>query len=64
MGAFCLQIMALKGVFHLDFPLHPLSLTHSVLASKIGAALVRTHDYAKAINYFEAAVRNGKRASL
>lgn len=35
------------------------SLTGRLLASKIGAALVRTHDYAKAINYFEAAVRNG-----
>lgn len=32
----------------------------SVLASKIGAALSRTHDYTKAINYYEAAVRNGE----
>lgn len=31
-----------------------------ILASKIGAALTRTHDFTKAINYYEAAVRNGQ----
>ena len=31
----------------------------SVLASKIGTALIKTHDFGKAINYYEAALRNG-----
>ena len=34
------------------------------MASKIGHALVRTHDYTKAINYYEAAVKSGGQASL
>eukprot|EP00045_Choanoeca_perplexa_P015875 m.206398 g.206398 ORF g.206398 m.206398 type:complete len:1328 (+) comp17103_c0_seq1:37-4020(+) len=37
---------------------------NAVLASKIGHALVRTHDYTKAINYYEAAVKSGGQASL
>jgi predicted negative regulator of RcsB-dependent stress response len=36
----------------------------AVLASKIGHALVRTHDYTKAINYYEAAVKSGGQPSL
>jgi tetratricopeptide (TPR) repeat protein len=29
------------------------------LASKIGTALIRTHDFDKAVNYYEAALKNG-----
>eukprot|EP00051_Salpingoeca_urceolata_P023185 m.390103 g.390103 ORF g.390103 m.390103 type:complete len:1321 (-) comp20074_c6_seq3:93-4055(-) len=36
----------------------------SALASKIGRALVKTHDYSKAINYYEAAVKSGDQSSL
>ncbi len=31
----------------------------SALATKIGQALVKTHNYGKAINYYEAALRSG-----
>uniref|UniRef100_A0A8C3VGA4 Tetratricopeptide repeat protein 21B n=1 Tax=Catharus ustulatus TaxID=91951 RepID=A0A8C3VGA4_CATUS len=34
------------------------------LASKIGKALIKTHNYSKAINYYEAAVRNGQQNFL
>ncbi|EGD75688.1 hypothetical protein PTSG_12640 [Salpingoeca rosetta] len=34
------------------------------LASKIGAALVRTHDFNRAIKYYEAAVKNGEQPHL
>ncbi|XP_041939131.1 tetratricopeptide repeat protein 21B [Alosa sapidissima] len=34
------------------------------LASKIGKALVKTHNYAKAINYYEAALRSGQQNFL
>eukprot|EP00730_Choanoeca_flexa_P019334 TRINITY_DN9437_c0_g2_i5.p1 TRINITY_DN9437_c0_g2~~TRINITY_DN9437_c0_g2_i5.p1 ORF type:complete len:1329 (+),score=492.54 TRINITY_DN9437_c0_g2_i5:125-4111(+) len=37
---------------------------NSALASKIGHAMVRTHDYTKAINYYETAVKSGGQASL
>jgi tetratricopeptide repeat protein 21B len=37
---------------------------NGALASKIGAALVKTHDYTKAVNYYEAAVKAGEVASL
>eukprot|EP01137_Pigoraptor_chileana_P035464 Opistho-2@29514 len=36
----------------------------SILATKIGKALVRTHNYSKAINYYVAAVKNGGQAFL
>lgn len=39
------------------------SLLSSVLASKIGSALIKTHDYKKAINYYEAAV-NGDQPNM
>ena len=35
-----------------------------MLASKIGAALVKTHDFNKAINYYEAAVKSGDQPEL
>jgi tetratricopeptide repeat protein 21B len=35
-----------------------------VLASKIGHALIKTHDYSKAINYYEAAVKSGEQVQL
>ena len=31
----------------------------AALASKIGQALVKTHNYGKAINYYEAALKSG-----
>ncbi|XP_041896700.1 tetratricopeptide repeat protein 21B isoform X3 [Corvus kubaryi] len=34
------------------------------LASKIGKALIKTHNYSKAIGYYEAAVRNGQQNFL
>ncbi|XP_015214562.1 tetratricopeptide repeat protein 21B isoform X1 [Lepisosteus oculatus] len=34
------------------------------LASKIGKALVKTHNYSKAINYYEAALKNGQQNFL
>eukprot|EP00043_Microstomoeca_roanoka_P026514 m.11852 g.11852 ORF g.11852 m.11852 type:complete len:1331 (-) comp6680_c0_seq1:160-4152(-) len=34
------------------------------LASKIGAALVKTHDFTRAIKYYEAAVKNGEQPHL
>ncbi|XP_035377935.1 tetratricopeptide repeat protein 21B [Electrophorus electricus] len=34
------------------------------VASKIGKALVKTHNYAKAINYYEAALRSGQQSFL
>ncbi|XP_068876877.1 tetratricopeptide repeat protein 21B isoform X2 [Aphelocoma coerulescens] len=34
------------------------------LASKIGKALIKTHNYSKAISYYEAAVRNGEQNFL
>ncbi|XP_013391055.1 tetratricopeptide repeat protein 21B [Lingula anatina] len=34
------------------------------LASKIGQALVKTHNYGKAINYYEAALKSGSQMSL
>ena len=36
----------------------------SSLATKIGQALVKTHNYGKAINYYEAALRSGNQPFL
>ncbi|KAK7092869.1 tetratricopeptide repeat protein 21B-like [Littorina saxatilis] len=36
----------------------------AALATKIGQALVKTHNYAKAINYYEASLKAGGQASL
>ena len=37
------------------------NLRDSALASKIGQALVKTHNYGKAINYYEASLRGEAR---
>lgn len=36
----------------------------AVLANKIGLALIKTHDFSKAINYYEAAVKSGSQPQL
>ena len=36
----------------------------AALASKIGQALVKTHNYGKAINYYEASLKGGGQAYL
>jgi tetratricopeptide repeat protein 21B len=36
----------------------------TTLASKIGQAYVKTHNYGKAISYYEASLRNGSQANL
>jgi tetratricopeptide repeat protein 21B len=36
----------------------------AALATKIGQALVKTHNYGKAINYYEASLKSGGQASL